>query len=78
MGELFMPRLEDDLQEFLISEWSSNIFRGTATFTSKAKRLLGGVSGGDDLLQHKLMPPIVPKIVHLNHRVAFGQQHLAN
>ena len=78
MLKFVVSRLEDDLQEFLVAERSSNIFRRAPTFTSEAKRRRGGGSGGDDLLQGNLMPPIVAKIVHVNHRVAFGPEHLAD
>src|SRR5471030_121321 len=69
MAELLMPRLEDDLQEFLVAKRSSNILRWAPTFTSEAKRRRGRGNGGNDLLHHNLMPPIVTEIVHVNHRV---------
>jgi hypothetical protein len=39
MVKFLVSRLEDDLQEFLVPMWPSDIFRWAAPFTGKADRL---------------------------------------
>src|ERR1035437_487720 len=78
MAELLMTRLEDGPQKFLIAWLRADIVRWAPTFTGNADRLRWRSVRRQNLLQDDPMPPVVTEIVHVNHRVAFGQEHLGD
>src|SRR5438552_2195203 len=76
--EIFVPWLEDHVQELLVTVWTSAIFRWTAALTGKADGRRGAVVGGQDSLQHQFMSPVVSEIVEVDHRIPFGLEHLSD
>jgi len=76
--KLLVAGFENDFQEFLVSRRATHVLRRAVSFAGQADRTHRAIRGGQNLLQHHVVPPVIPQIVGINDRVTLRLEYGAD